>query len=857
MELSQYQMLQHMFSRLQSKNCKLSKAAKLPLFTVIWLLVSGWLMPASAQSDNGPTITRTPTHVLATYTVTQSSVYTLTTEGTSAPVNHRVTITNDGNSSAHLILTRADENWSSLQSILMSILSEGMTPAERAMAIYMFGLRMRYHWWPSTIDYDLHDPVKLFNLYGYGFCDDISAALAALFEAADLPSRIWHLGAAGEHTVVEAYYDGRWHMFDADRDGLYLLRDNQTIAGVTDLIADPELVARAGPNHEDLVNIYANTDVTSYYPGYFGYITGHEVSLHIAPQESFTYYWQPISGYHDDTGWGEPGPPLYANGQFVRLIDPTQPTSKLQFLSLSNTRFGVDDNLSPALSPITATSNAEVEIEINTPYPLVEAALDLQYVQLDPNDQITVLLSRTSSVVDFLPYDLLNERYKIPDFFLAQSNLSSFSQDGLWPALHSTIRFLPAHLDFQVRRRAGIPMLTIGQFYRQSIRDTIALFVSQDGAEWQRVWEAGPQEIGYFTAQIDLSSVILENQVSYLRYEFIPYEYPTSTGVNRLQINGLAPYNYQTIWTSAEPTSEDGKQALLDLSNWAAPREREATYNYVVKFVMTAFLNPLSIGIQKATLTNTVQVSPFALPDVRLGENQFGINVTNSPDNIKINIIHMWEEVTNFTPPLPPTTPIFPPDGSNVDISQPMTLAWESSVDPDGDTIQAYYLEICAYSDCRWPVSPVLTQYIGAGETSLIFPFTDWLRHNATYFWRVKAMDVTGRWGDFSKIWSFTVVEMPLSALSIDAPSVVAANQLVVMTATLQAGSNTLFTWQFSDGLTLHGATVERVFLTAGLYTVIITAVDNEHIYNATFSINVLPSIEQPQKLWLPFVRRD
>ena len=59
-----------------------------------------------------------------------------------------------------------------------------------------------------------------------------------------------------QHNVAEAYYDGAWHMYDPDREGLYLLWDNRTVASVHALIADPSLVARGGPAHADLVPIY-------------------------------------------------------------------------------------------------------------------------------------------------------------------------------------------------------------------------------------------------------------------------------------------------------------------------------------------------------------------------------------------------------------------------------------------------------------------------------------------------------------------------------------------------------------------------------------------------------------------------
>src|SRR5262249_57516096 len=61
-------------------------------------------------------------------------------------------------------------------------------------------------------DWEVHDPVKLFNVYGYCMCCCSSAVLEAL-------NRLDGREARGRiltgHSVPEVKYGGGWHMYDA------------------------------------------------------------------------------------------------------------------------------------------------------------------------------------------------------------------------------------------------------------------------------------------------------------------------------------------------------------------------------------------------------------------------------------------------------------------------------------------------------------------------------------------------------------------------------------------------------------------------------------------------------------------
>ena len=81
----------------------------------------------------------------------------------------------------------------------------------------------------------------MFNVYGHNTCGNDSICLAGLWKTAGLkvaPARL--VG----HCVTQVFYDGAWHLFDGDMHSLYLLRDNETIAGEQDLVRDHDLIKR-------------------------------------------------------------------------------------------------------------------------------------------------------------------------------------------------------------------------------------------------------------------------------------------------------------------------------------------------------------------------------------------------------------------------------------------------------------------------------------------------------------------------------------------------------------------------------------------------------------------------------------
>ncbi|GJM21690.1 MAG: hypothetical protein DHS20C15_16050 [Planctomycetota bacterium] len=132
-------------------------------------------------------------------------------------------------------------SWRDMTSLVSAAVGDAGSPSEVALAIWRFLVLNRDHGQPAHEGAELHDPVKLLNVYGYGLCDDAANAFAHLARAAGLEARVWGLGG---HVVAEAFFDDAWHLFDPDHEVYY--RDaSGEILGVEDLVARPEQLAAA------------------------------------------------------------------------------------------------------------------------------------------------------------------------------------------------------------------------------------------------------------------------------------------------------------------------------------------------------------------------------------------------------------------------------------------------------------------------------------------------------------------------------------------------------------------------------------------------------------------------------------
>lgn len=105
---------------------------------------------------------------------------------------------------------------SSVEAWKKSFLKDGMSDREKALAAWKSRVTFAYQDPPAREYLEaegcVHDPIKVFNVYGYGMCCCASANVEALARAAGLKARGFGINL---HSVPEVFWDGAWHLLDA------------------------------------------------------------------------------------------------------------------------------------------------------------------------------------------------------------------------------------------------------------------------------------------------------------------------------------------------------------------------------------------------------------------------------------------------------------------------------------------------------------------------------------------------------------------------------------------------------------------------------------------------------------------
>ncbi len=216
--------------------------------------------------------------------------------------------------------------------------------------------------------------------------------------------------------------------------------------------------------------------------------------------------------------------------------------------------------------------------------------------------------------------------------------------------------------------------------------------------------------------------------------------------------------NWKHIYQSRETGSFVDN---INLYNEVAPLEKDALYGYYLKFQFLPKDSAWACGIDSLEVNTTFQCSRFFLPKLKLGENTIEYTDTNGDDpdrNVKVTI--EWEENYENRPPNKVQAPTFPLHQAEVD-SLYFAFTWEPAEDADGDEITDYEFMLSEDDRMLYPYSPNFNLYISAFGEEHIRPYfkvkeTGWLNDGQTYYWRVRAKDARGAWGEWSDTWSFT-----------------------------------------------------------------------------------------------------
>jgi hypothetical protein len=136
------------------------------------------------------------------------------------------------------VLSDKIDDVTTTDNILQAFLKPGMSDAQRSRALWTAAVKYRHQAPPPNeylaADWEAHDPVKLFNVYGYCMCCCSSAILEALnrLDGREARGRILN-----GHSVPEVAYGGAWHMYDASLITFFPRPGTGEVAAVDDVSA--------------------------------------------------------------------------------------------------------------------------------------------------------------------------------------------------------------------------------------------------------------------------------------------------------------------------------------------------------------------------------------------------------------------------------------------------------------------------------------------------------------------------------------------------------------------------------------------------------------------------------------------
>jgi hypothetical protein len=286
--------------------------------------------------------------------------------------NRRVRIENVGTTDiVNPWLSNGRNDFRSLKEIVDRVVKPGMTDRDKAMALWWQEVQYRFHF--EGDNNELSSPVKVFNVYGHNTCGNDSICLAGQWKQAGLkvaPARL--VG----HCVSQVFFDGAWHLFDGDMQSLYLLRDNETIAGEQDLVRDHDLVKRTHTQGILQPDRRAGDEWESSIYVFEGEVAGDRnadgstaMNMTLRPGEALEWRW----GHLNPVKYHGGGPPQYpdriCNGQWEYRPDFAKPTWRKTATTVEGIK-DADDGLSAE-----AGQTGTITWTIRSPYVFVGGKL--------------------------------------------------------------------------------------------------------------------------------------------------------------------------------------------------------------------------------------------------------------------------------------------------------------------------------------------------------------------------------------------------------------------------------------------------------------------------------------------------
>ena len=292
----------------------------------------------------------------------------------------------------------------SRSSILSFIRAAGpLTDAQFALATWRFISQHNQHYCVAGAPCDLFgeavDPMRLLHGYGFTCCEQATYILDWLWRGARYQARA---ASMTFHEVPEIYYDGAWHMYDADHKVFYLEKDNKTVASVADVIADPSLVSRAADaNGNDPVGYSAQWMADQYAaakPGYYYNTFSDETIYTLGSSQTFTLRSANATTniFHGAFSGAEPlASDAVNSGQFDWELDFARPDWKE--LTSSSNGTGTLINGADTFLTNSSTSPGDVTYHLSSPFPVFSLVVSGTVYLQDSSAAVNVYLMHDGS----------------------------------------------------------------------------------------------------------------------------------------------------------------------------------------------------------------------------------------------------------------------------------------------------------------------------------------------------------------------------------------------------------------------------------------------------------------------------
>ncbi|MCP4260750.1 MAG: hypothetical protein GY774_24975 [Planctomycetes bacterium] len=241
--------------------------------------------------------------------------------------NVSLTLANTGNTTVKnpRIITNDRRRWWCMEELLKEILAHAKSDQDKAYFIYDFVRSHRHHDDPIFTDNELHDPVKMLNVFGAGLCDDSGAVGCSLFYHAGLNEKKFDknpiVRTLHGHMICEAILSGGYQFLDIDENTYYLDLENELPVSGDAIVRDHYLAKREnsyGPVFkgwrigENTASLFGRDDGST-----FRAVSGHRIEFDLRPGERIIYRWDNCGKFASDDSQNKRGRRFWGTSRWI------------------------------------------------------------------------------------------------------------------------------------------------------------------------------------------------------------------------------------------------------------------------------------------------------------------------------------------------------------------------------------------------------------------------------------------------------------------------------------------------------------------------------------------------------------